>query len=56
MLGVKFVFQLEGKYLMEIFCEVNIDEFHTAVEDSFTNLAFEAVETIVNVSPGNNFL
>lgn len=45
------MFQLEEKYLVEIFCEMNMDEFEPAVGESFTNLAFEAMEKIISVSP-----
>ena len=45
-----FLFQLEGKYLVEIFCEVPMDGYQKAVAESFTKLAFEAVEKIINVS------
>ena len=42
--------QLEGKYLVEMFCEVQMDAFEKAVGETFTKLAFEAVEEIINVS------
>lgn len=35
---------------------MNMDEFEAAVGESFTNLAFEAMEKIINVSPGILFL
>lgn len=54
--ALNLFFQLEEKYLVEIFCEMNMDEFEAAVGESFTNLAFEAMEKIINVSPGNLFL
>lgn len=44
------VFQLEEKYLVDIFCEVDMDAFEKGVGELFTNLAFEAVERIINVS------
>ena len=37
-------------YVVEIFCEVNLDEYDKAIGESFTKLAFEAVEEIINVS------
>ncbi|PFX19442.1 E3 ubiquitin-protein ligase RNF213 [Stylophora pistillata] len=40
--------RLEAKYLVEIFCEMNMDGFETAVGETFTNLAFEAMEKIIN--------
>ena len=45
-----FLFQMEEKYLVEIFCEVKMDGYEKAVAESFTKLAFEAVERIINVS------
>ena len=45
-----FFFQLEGAYLVEIFCEVEMDAYERAVGESFSNLAFEAVEKIISVS------
>ena len=44
-----FTRQIEEKYLLEIFCEVNMDVYDKAVGESFTKLAFEAVEKIINV-------
>ena len=44
------VFQLEEKYLVEIFCEEDMDAFDKGVGELFTKLAFEAVERIINVS------
>ena len=41
---------MEEKYLVEIFCEVEMEAYESAVGESFTNLAFEAVERIINVS------
>lgn len=43
-------FQLEGVYLVEIFCEVDMGPYEGAVGESFSNLAFEAVEKIMSVS------
>ncbi|XP_022806308.1 E3 ubiquitin-protein ligase rnf213-alpha-like [Stylophora pistillata] len=40
--------RLEEKYLVEIFCEVDMDAFEKGVGELFTNLAFEAVERIIN--------
>lgn len=37
-------------YLVEIFCEVDLDQYDRAIGESFTKLAFEAVEKIINVS------
>ena len=48
-------FQLEEKYLIEIFCEVDMDAFEEGVGELFTNLAFEAVERITDVSFSNSF-
>ena len=51
LLWVSFIFfQLEGAYLVEIFCEVEMDAYERAVGESFSNLAFEAVEKIISVS------
>jgi len=36
--------------LVEIFCDVNLDQYDRAIGESLTNLAFEAVEKIINVS------
>ena len=36
--------------LMEVFCDVNLDQYDRAIGESFTNLAFEAVEKIIKVS------
>jgi len=41
---------MEGKYLVEIFCEVPMEAFEKSVGESFTALAFEAVERIIHVS------
>ena len=45
--------------VVEIFCDVNLDQYDRAIEESFTNLAFEAVEKIIKVtfrliSPGDS--
>ena len=45
-----FVFQLQEKYIVKILCEVDMDGFEKGVGELFTNLAFEAVERIINVS------
>ena len=44
------VFQLKENSLVEIFCEMDMDAFEKGVGELFTNLAFEAVERIINVS------
>ena len=36
--------------LVEIFCDVNLDQYDRAIGESLTNLAFEAVEKIIKVS------
>ena len=36
--------------LVEVFCDVNLDQYDRAIGESFTNLAFEAVEKIIKVS------
>ena len=41
---------MRDTYLVEIFCEVNLDEYDRAVGESCTKLAFGAVEKIINVS------
>ena len=43
-------FQLKEVYLVEIFCEVDMGPYEGAVGESFSNLAFEAVEKIMSVS------
>ena len=43
-------FQLEGVHLVKIFCEVDMNAYEGAVGESFSNLAFEAVEKIISVS------
>ena len=45
-----FLLQIEEKYLVEIFCEVQMDGLDKAVGETFTKLAFEGVEKIINVS------
>ncbi|XP_022796391.1 E3 ubiquitin-protein ligase rnf213-alpha-like isoform X1 [Stylophora pistillata] len=40
--------RLEGTYLVEIFCEVDMDAYERAVGESFSNLACEAVEKITS--------
>ena len=45
-----FPVQLEGKDLVEMFCEMQMELYEKAVGESLTQLAFEAVEEIVNVS------
>ena len=37
-------------YLVKVFCEVNLDVYDKAIGESFTKLAFEAVEKIIDVS------
>lgn len=44
---------------MEVFCDINLDQYDRAIEESFSDLAFEAVENIIKVSfrlisPGNS--
>lgn len=36
--------------LVETFCDVNLDQHDSAIGESLTKLAFEAVEKIINVS------
>ena len=43
-------FQVEEKCLVEIFFKVQMDALDKAVGETFTKLAFEAVEKIINVS------
>lgn len=51
--GIFYCFsQVDEKYLVDIFCEVQMEAYDKAVGESFTNLAFEAVEKIINVSSG----
>ena len=47
-----FFLQVEEKYLVEIFFKVQMDGLDKAVGETFTKLAFEAVEKIItcNVS------
>ena len=45
-----FLSQVEEKCVVEIFCEVQMDGLDKAVGETFTKLAFEAVEKIINVS------
>ncbi|KAK2553290.1 E3 ubiquitin-protein ligase rnf213-alpha [Acropora cervicornis] len=33
--------------LVEVFCDINLDQYDRAIEESFTTLAFEAVEKII---------
>ena len=35
---------------MEIFCDVQLDQYDRAIGEALTNLAFEAVEEIIKVS------
>lgn len=42
--------QVEEEYLVEIFCEVQMDGLDKAVGETFTKLAFEAAGKIINVS------
>lgn len=41
---------MKENYLVEIFCNVKMDDLDRAVGETFTNLAFKAVEKITNVS------
>ena len=41
---------MKETYLVEIFSEVKLDVYDRAIGESFTKLAFEAVEKIINVS------
>lgn len=43
-------FQLEEKYIVEIFCEMNMDEFEIVVGELFIDFVFEVMEKIINVS------
>ena len=45
-----FLSQVDGKFLVEMFCEVQMDAYEKAIGELFTELAFEAVEKIINVS------
>jgi len=36
--------------LVEVFCDINLDQYDRAIEESFTTLAFEAVEKIIKVN------
>ena len=36
--------------VVEMFCEVNLDQYDRAIGESISKLAFEAVEEIINVS------
>lgn len=36
--------------LVEVVCDVNLDQYDRAIEESFTMLAFEAVEKIITVN------
>lgn len=47
---VIFFSQVPGKFLVAMFCEIQMDVYEKAVGESFTELAFEAVEKIINVS------
>ena len=44
-----FSFQMRGLYLVEIFCELDLDVYDRAVGESISKLAFEAVEKIIQV-------
>ncbi len=37
-------------YLVEIFCELNLEGYDRAVGESISKLAFEAVENIIKVN------
>lgn len=41
---------MKENYLVEIFCNVKMDDLDKAVGETFTDLAFKAVEKITNVS------
>ena len=41
---------MRGVDLCEIFCDVKPDQYDRAIGESLTNLAFDAVEKIINVS------
>lgn len=45
-----FFLQVRGMFLVEMFCEIQMNVYEKAVGESFTELAFEAVEKIINVS------
>ena len=50
---LKFIFlscQMQQIELVEVFCDVNLDQYDRAIEESFTKLAFEAVEKIIKVN------
>ena len=36
--------------LVEVFCDVNLDQYDRAIKESFTKLAFEAVEETIEVN------
>ena len=38
-------------YLVEIFCELDLEVYDRAVGESISKLAFEAVEKIIEVNP-----
>ena len=40
---------MRGLYLVEIFCELDLDVYDRAVGESISKLAFEAVEKIIQV-------
>lgn len=42
--------KMRGVDLCEIFCDVKPDQYDRAIGESLTNLAFDAVEKIINVS------
>ncbi|RMX46188.1 hypothetical protein pdam_00007847 [Pocillopora damicornis] len=46
--------KLKGVYLVEIFCEVDMGPYEGAVGESFSNLAFEAVEKIMSSARGGD--
>lgn len=48
--SVYSLYKMRETFLVEIFCDVNLDEYDRAIGESFSKLAFEAVERIINVS------
>lgn len=45
-----YLCKMRGVDLCEIFCDVKPDQYDRAIGESLTNLAFEGVEKIINVS------
>lgn len=48
--SVYSLYKMRETFLVEIFCDVNLDEYDRAIGEAFSKLAFEAVERIINVS------